>query len=163
MKSQAETAARIFRAVPPALEKGSFIPDVELFLPEGRRQLLSQFRGRSNLVIVFIADNERIRALLADLAAQAKEIKNNEGKVLVIGAVKQLSADQPSTFATAVVPKLPEMLVGAQVIITDRFGEIFVAFPRANKPSVPVADEVLRWLEFINQQCEECSPPEWQE
>lgn len=163
MKSQAETAARIFRTGPQNFDKGSFVPDLELLFPDGSRQLLSRFRGRSNLVIVFDSNNERIRALLAELAAQTSAIKSNEGKVLVLGAVKQLSAGEHSMFSTGVATKLPEMLVEAQVIITDRFGEIFVAFPSANKPSIPAADEVVRWLEFINQQCEECSPPEWQE
>jgi hypothetical protein len=162
MKSQAETAARIFRTVPYSLQKGSFVPDLELVFPEGSRQLLSQFRGRSNLVIVFGANSEQMRALLAELAAQPTLIRNNESKVLVIGALKQVSADAQSTFATAVVPNFPDMLSGAHVIITDRFGEIFVVFPNKS-PKITAADEVVRWLEFINQQCEECSPPEWQD
>ena len=163
MKSQAETAARIFRTGPQALEKGSFVPDFELVFPDGTRQLLSEFRGRSNLVIVFATDKERVHALLAELAAHAGAIKNSESKVIVMGAPKQFSADEMSAFATASAPKFPETLTGALVIITDRFGEVFAAFPNTNTPAIPAADEVVRWLEFISQQCEECSPPEWQE
>jgi len=47
------------------------------------------------------------------------------------------------------------------IYITDRFGEVFAAFRNPNPAALPGAEEIIRWLEFISQQCEECSPPEW--
>jgi hypothetical protein len=44
-----------------------------------------------------------------------------------------------------------------------RFGEVFAAFQGADPASLPDAQEIIRSLDFINQQCEECSPPEWPE
>jgi hypothetical protein len=49
------------------------------------------------------------------------------------------------------------------IYVTDRFGEIFAAFHNAKAAALPSPAEIIRWLEFINQQCEECSPPEWPE
>ena len=49
------------------------------------------------------------------------------------------------------------------IYVTDRFGEVFAAFQNASPAALPSAAEIIRWLEFINQQCEECSPPEWPE
>lgn len=49
------------------------------------------------------------------------------------------------------------------IYVTDRFGEVFAAFQSPNPAALPSAAEITRWLEFINQQCEECSPPEWPE
>lgn len=49
------------------------------------------------------------------------------------------------------------------IYITDRFGEVFAAFQNPSPAAFPSAAEMIRWLEFINQQCEECSPPEWPE
>lgn len=165
MKTQAETAARLFRTEPETLEKGSVIPDFELLFPNGTRQLLSQFRGRCNLVIIFVreADGRALKSV-GELAKQASALRLNEAKVLILGRNKPFAlGDDPGIFASAAAPNLPKVLAGTQLIITDRFGEIFAAFPNANASVFPSADEVVRWLEFINQQCEECSPPEWQD
>lgn len=164
MKTQAETAARIFWGKPDRLEKGSVIPDLELFFADGSRQLLSEFRGRSNLVIIFRAESQDVLALLRDLSAETNTIRSNESKALVIETREQIAAGaQQSTFPIAHALSMPRLPAVPPVIITDRFGEIFAALPNANSPAIPSADEVVRWLEFINQQCEECSPPEWPE
>jgi peroxiredoxin len=47
------------------------------------------------------------------------------------------------------------------VFITDRFGEVFAAYKVGRGESLPAIKEVLSWIEFINQQCPECSPREW--
>lgn len=162
MKTQAETAARLFRTEPETLQKGSVIPDFELSFLDGTRQLLSQFRGRSNLVVFFTAEPET-RALVAELVEQNSSLEVNEAKVLVISPGKLSAPSAPKHALATAAARLPEALIGAEVIITDRFGEVFAVFPKPNIPTCPSADEVVRWLEFINQQCEECSPPEWQD
>jgi hypothetical protein len=164
MKSQAETAARLFRATPKVLEKGSVIPDFDLLFADGSRQLLSQFRGRSNLVIAFVADHDiELPALLGRLAAQAHKLKANESKVLVIASQEHFSRDPQPVAVVNAAATLPFEPGSSRLIITDRFGEIFASFPNERSAVIPTAEEVIRWLEFINQQCEECSPPEWQE
>lgn len=163
MKTQAETAARIFQGPPEVLQKGSVIPDFELVFGDGTRQLLSQFRGRCNLVIIFIGEaDDRALKSVGELGKQASALKVNEAKVLVLGRNKPfaLGAD-PGIFVSAAAPNLPKMPAGTQLIITDRFGEIFALFPNAKTSALPAPGEIVRWLEFINQQCEECSPPEW--
>jgi hypothetical protein len=47
------------------------------------------------------------------------------------------------------------------VYITDRFGEVFAVFRESEKQAMPSVEEILGWLEFVNSQCPECSPPEW--
>jgi hypothetical protein len=162
MKTQAETAARIFLTGTQTLQKGSVIPDFELSFPDGRSQLLSEFRGRSNLVIVFNVEPDT-HALLARLSEQKSQIEVNEAKVLAIVASRRSSSAEDFGFAIAAATNLPKMLAGTQLIVTDRFGEMFVVFPNAKTRALPAANQIVNWLEFINQQCEECSPPEWPE
>jgi hypothetical protein len=162
MKSQAQTASKLGMSDSNSLQKGTVLRDIELLFADGHRQLLSQFRGRSNLVIVSEAEVDRVSPLLAGLAAQASAIRNRESKVLLIGAPGRFSAEsQQSTFPVAGISSATTLPAGARVIITDRFGEIFAAFRNGSDEPIPSANEILLWLDFINQQCEECSPPEW--
>ena len=47
------------------------------------------------------------------------------------------------------------------VYVTDRFGEVFATFRESEKQAMPSVQEILGWLDFVNSQCPECSPPEW--
>lgn len=144
--------------------------DVELHLADRSRQLLSQFRGRTNLVIVFAAEGDVIQ-LLDQLVSARSELKANAARVLVIGS-KPLSqkfdgkdfqwADDPEAILQRQLGAVGDNAQPvATVYITDRFGEVFAAFRESPQQRLPEGKEVIAWLEFINQQCEECSPPEW--
>ncbi len=50
---------------------------------------------------------------------------------------------------------------GNAALVTDRFGEIFLAAVTSRGDLLPSADELARTAEFVQMQCEECHPPEW--
>ena len=44
------------------------------------------------------------------------------------------------------------------IYITDRFGEVFAVYRAAEGQTMPSAQEIIKWLTFINIQCPECWP-----
>jgi hypothetical protein len=176
MKSQAETAGRLTRGSATHPQKGTVLRDPELLLADGTRRLLSALRGHSNLVMLFSAGHD-VSGCVASLAGKAHALKENNGRVLVVVLEERESSSEASA---AQLPQSIAIDLGGQVhrmlgatdpagnpvptiYITDRFGEVFAAFHGADPASLPDAQEIICWLDFINQQCEECSPPEWPE
>jgi len=176
MQSQAETAGRLTRGNAMHPQKGTVLRDVELPLADGTRRLLSTVRDRSNLVTIFTAGQD-FTAYIASFTGKTGALKENNSRVLVIVLQEKESQSEASA------PQLPRLVAidsGGQIhrmlgatdasgnpvptiYITDRFSEVFAAFQDPNPAALPDAEEIIRWLEFINQQCEECSPPEWPE
>jgi hypothetical protein len=169
MKSQAQIAGRLDSSLVKRPEKGTVLRDVELQLVDGRKQLLSQLRGRKNLVMIFNAGADLIE-LVNQLVACREGLQENEAEVLILHKGEQGNFPEV-IFETAQDPEgtLHRQLgaVDGQekltptVYVTDRFGEIFAGFRRSENKPLPNANEIISWLEFINQQCEECNPPEW--
>lgn len=174
MKSQAETAGRLSSSLSAHPQKGTVLRDLELPLPDGAHRLLSAIRGRANLVMIFTAGQD-LQPLLNDLISLSRTLKEYSARVLVISLVEQDAAPYSSS-DSLVLSSDPNgaihRVLGATdaaqnpiptVYITDRFGEVFAVFRSPDIASLPDAREIIRWLEFITYQCEECSPPEWQE
>ena len=175
MKSQAEIAGRLTRGDPEHPHKGTVLRDLELLLADGTngaRRLLSSLRGRSNLVMIFTAGRD-LTTLTASLAGNADALEVNNARVLVITPSQAAPSHAIALHVTALDPAGEiHRLLGASdaagnlvptIYVTDRFGEVFAAFHNPNPAALPSSAEIIRWLEFINQQCEECSPPEWPE
>jgi hypothetical protein len=114
--------------------------------------------------------------LIASLTGNAEALKENNARVLVIAPEHTDSIRALAPLAALVVamdsPGQLHCTLGATdaagnllptIYITDRFGEVFAALQSPEVAALPDAQELIRWLEFINQQCEECSPPEWPE
>ncbi len=143
--------------------RGQLMRDFVLASATGERVSLSDYRGKKNLVVVFTG-HERL-LLLQQLAAQQNELSNEQAQVLVVllGEISDLhlpfavvgDADGTVHAAVGAAADAPALY------ITDRFGEVFAAFRTAEGKALPSAAEVLDWLDFVNQQCEECFPPEW--
>ena len=130
--------------------------DFAITLPSGARRLLSDFRGRRLLVLIFAGESDAAtEALLSDLAAAPAELEYQEALVVAIGH------NNPHGFATAA--EAPRDFYSAElsgrpvpaVFITDRYGEICFAARAACKENLPTAAEVFSWLDFINRQCPE--------
>ena len=131
------------------LDRGAMLRDFPVTMPSGAPRLLSDFRGRRLLVLVFDG-TPAADALLAGLAANPAELDYHETQVIAIAA-------DSHGFPTA--PGAPRAFYGAEnnaaVFITDRYGEIFHAARAARGEALPTADEVFNWLDFINRQCPE--------
>lgn len=174
--SQAEIAGG---AVTPPNElpsKGRQLHDFELTSALGVHIQLSDYRGRSNLVLIFADDQQSTMTLLSDTASQYTQIKNEEAEVL---AVVQLTREQAAETKQRLKLPYPVLAdedgrihrevgavslqgsVAAAVYVTDRFGEVFGLYRTRDGQALPKVAEILSWLEFVNSQCPECEPPEW--
>jgi len=174
--SQAEIAGG---AVTPPNElpsKGRQLRDFELTSALGAQIQLSDYRGRSNLVLIFADDQQSTMTLLSDMASQYAQIKNEEAEVLAVvqlaleraAETKQrlklpypVLADKDGRIHREVGAVSPQGNVAAAVYVTDRFGEVFGLYRTRDGQALPNVAEILSWLEFVNSQCPECEPPEW--
>ncbi|HJT54017.1 MAG TPA: hypothetical protein VJ848_09220 [Candidatus Angelobacter sp.] len=176
MKSQAETAGRLTNSSGARPQRGTVLRDLEVSMADGTRRLLSSVRGTSSLILIFTAGQD-LSIFLAALLTRKSALVQNNARVLLI-ASKQAQLVELSKWRDNVcLPALDQdgglhRALGATdgqknpvptIYITDRFGEVFAAFRSENPTSLPDMEEIIRWLEFIEQQCEECSPPEWPE
>jgi peroxiredoxin len=173
---QAEIAGRL---IPPSEghpEVGNVLPDFELPSSRGQPVLASAYRGRSNLVLMLAADSSPFSDLVSELESKQQELSENNARVLVIAAgtrqraceLKQelrLNDDVLVDLDGRVHRTLGAIDAAGQplpmVFVTDRFGEIFAIFKVDEHKSIPSAEDVLGWLEFINCQCPECGAREW--
>src|SRR6185312_15513412 len=176
MKSQAETAGHLTNSSEPRPQRGTVLRDVELTLADGSLRMLSSLRRSTSLVMVFTGGRD-LHALFSDLESKKSALKEHNGGVLIMATARPASdsqlASSPELFSEAIDDSnRVHKLLGAtddagnpipSIYITDRFGEVFAAFQNIELASLPSVEEIIRWLEFIEQQCEECSPPEWQE
>lgn len=170
MKSQASIAGRLGQASGGRPEKGTVLRDVELPLADGTKQLLSQLRGRKNLVMIFTAGVDLRAEMVNQLVACRAELEENEAKVLFLHegeqgnfarGIFQLVLDPEGTLHRQLGAVDEKEHPAPTVYVTDRFGEVFAAVRQSENKPLPSAKEIVSWLEFINQQCEECNPPEW--
>jgi peroxiredoxin len=173
--SQAEIAGGTSTPPNEFPSKGHLLRDFCLETTSGKKICISDYRGRSNLVLIFM-DNQRETLMLAsDLAKMYSEIREQEAEVLAVRPGDQL-AQTGEPWDLLVYPVLVDhdgrayAEVGAvdahgracsAVYIMDRFAEVFSAYRRRDGQSLPTTSEVLSWLEFVNSQCPECEPPEW--
>jgi hypothetical protein len=176
MKSQAETAGRLGNSIGARPQKGTVLRDLEITTADGTRRLLSSLRSTSNLVMILAAGQD-LSAFLAALLARKSALADNNGRVLVIATKPVRLAETVkwlNDFCLLAIDENCELhrALGATdsahipiptIYITDRFGEVFAAFQTTGAASFPSIDEIIHWLEFIERQCEECSPPEWPE
>ena len=176
MKSQAETAGHLTRGDAARPQKGMVLRDLEVSMADGTPRLLSSVRGTSSLVMIF-AGGENLTRLLPDLCSRKSTLTEHSGRVLVVARnAGQFAAESrvQNDFCVFVMDENYELhrALGATddlqnpiptIYITDRFGEVFAAFQTSDIASLPSISEIILWLEFIEHQCEECSPPEWPE
>lgn len=131
---------------------------------------LSDYRGRSNIVLIFSSPSGDCARLILELARNHHLIHEQHAAVLVIVSRRaDLDALLPSPvviltdfneniYADYGLHKGTDPVSG--VFIADRFGVVAAAYVGAETAELTGAS-ILKWLEFINSQCPECEPPEW--
>ena len=158
--------------------KGQLICDFTLASTGGQKISLSDYRGRSNLVLVFAgggAGSPDIKVLV-EIAADYARFQEEETQVLAImqctrgkaATIKQqanlpfpLLVDEDGRIHRPAGAADKEGHPATAIYITDRFGEVFAVYRAAEGQAIPSVREIVEWLSFINSQCPECSPPEW--
>jgi len=156
--------------------KGRRFPDLVLTTASGRRVQLSDYRGRSNLVLLFTDEQRATAELLAEVARSYDQFKATEAAIIAVGQCPKhecariegqlrlpfaLLSDEDGRIHSAVGASDQRGHAAAAVYVTDRYGEVFAAYRTRDGQALPGAAEILNWLGFINIQCPECEPPEW--
>jgi len=164
---------------------GHMIRDFELPSSAGGRVRVSSFRGRKNLLLVFPGRADAMRAFLEDAAKRSSEFATQDAVIIAVlpearseaetsvanHAARSHSAANPDTVVVLYDDSLSAYRLSGGVdqhgelipllYLTDRFGEIASAYSAESQTAPPSVDEILRALDFLNQQCPECEPPEW--
>jgi peroxiredoxin len=174
--SQTETTGSPMTLAGELPEKGQRFPDLELATTFGHSLRISDYRGRSNLVLLFTDDQAATKQLLSEVATFYEQFKGQEAEII---AVAQLSKDECDKLGEQL--KLPFPLlsdedghlhreigasnqsghVSAAAYVTDRYAEVFAVYRTRDGQLLPEIAEIINWLQFINIQCPECEPPEW--
>lgn len=173
---QAEIAGRLVASPREAPARGALIRDFQLPSAQGKSVLLSEYRGRANMVLVFAGESEAAADFLSNLQQHQAELTENEARVLVILAGSQrrssdlkrslhlsfeVLADKDGQVHRLLGATDPTGHICPAVFITDRFGEVFAAYSAAHNKVLPGFEEMLSWIDFMNRQCPECAPREW--
>ena len=154
---------------------GFLIRDFTLKSSHGDDFRISTFRSRSNLVVVFAGYSDAMGALLEGAALHIDEFSAQDATIVVIvpygpeKKVLSIPGDSPIILLHDKT-HAAYRLSGATdengdpvplVYLTDRFGEIVSTHVASDRSMPPGIHEILNTLEFVNNQCPECEPPEW--
>src|SRR5690348_17596004 len=149
---------------------GYRLRDFVLKSTEGREIRLSDYRGRSNLVLIFSATSGECVPLIGELASHDRAIHEQQVQVLLI-VYRDEELNRPLQLPFPILMDLNQLVYADYglnktgdpvpgIFIADRFGELVASYVAADTASATFAS-TLKWLEFINSQCPECEPPEW--
>lgn len=166
MSDQGSSHARV-------LAPGQSLPDIQMVTVDGRRIYPSDFKGRSNLLLILSADPAD--RLLEAAARRHSEVKQREAVLVAIlrcSRAEALQAGDAGRWPFLVVsdpegsvtsrlgmPPGPE----ASACVTDRWGEVFHVSRLSAGDEHAQLDALLSWLDFVEHQCPECFPSEWRE
>lgn len=174
--SQAEIAGGRVTSSGELPRKGLGFPDFELMSSSEHPLRLSDYRGRSSLLLIFTDDQAATAELLSAVAHSYDDFKHEEAEVIAVaksspeecGRIKErlklpflILSDGNGRIHREVGASDEQGNAAAAAYVTDRYGEIFAIYRTRDGQALPTAAEILNWLEFVNNQCPECEPPEW--
>ncbi len=142
---------------------------------DGRRIQISDYRGHTNLVLVFGGNRASTHEFLAGLAEQLQHFAEQESVIILVlpssAAKPELREARNQSLVLLVdhdgrlhqqYGAVNEVGQLAPVIyVTDRYGEIVSVFHASGGEQLPHPRELMKLLELLNHQCPECEPPEW--
>jgi peroxiredoxin len=147
--------------------RGELLRDYSFISRDGAPVMLSDFRGKSNLVLILIPgsiDSPQTQ-LLHSLAEKSQQVREDETRLIVVTrpehlrTVVNLGGDFEflSDSSGQVLLELGATDHPA-IYITDKFREVSHIF---RGPTLPTVSDIIGWIEFVATQCPECHPPEW--
>ena len=175
---QAEIGSAKVTAAKSFPTRGYLMPDFTLSSSDGKQVSLYDYRGRSNLVLLFAGrtKDSTDSPLLSALAKSCAEIAETDSEVVVVVAESVAQADEFRRMMHFPVSVLsdPDMRVhnmvgacaaqaipAAALYITDRFLEVFAVWRTGTGDRLPDITDVLSWLNYLDSQCPECTQIEW--
>lgn len=137
------------------------------------------YKQQRNLVLFFFhsAECERCKQLLSEIAVHYGDYREREADVLAISTVEitslrlladelalpfPLLSDGDGRVSRRYLNDVENILPQAAIFIADRWGEIFAQEISEADDDMIAESDIREWLDFIEMQCEECFPPEWQ-
>ena len=137
------------------------------------------YKQHNNLVLFFMHSPRCMacRQLLRDLAKGYAEYPQLNAEVLVIsrtgieelrelqrelGLQFPLLSDTDGKVYSAYVGRPAGGLPQTAVFVADRYGVLYYTATATDADALPGEGEIRDWLSFIEIQCPECFPPEWQ-
>jgi peroxiredoxin len=151
------------------LNPGDRLPDFSLPSTLGRPIRVSDFRNRTNLVVIF-SNPEQLEAILPCLAeldqAAPELIEENTQVILVLPIALERAENLKDRFDLNfpiladehghVIDDLIHVhQPGTEVYILDRYGEIFAVERIETADRFPPANEIIDWVRFIEIHCPE--------
>ena len=125
-------------------DRGQLLPDFVLASSQGEPTQISDYRGRSNLVMISVGEPDD--SPLAEIARRHAEFPEEEAKIAAIfqcpwkqaQLIKQrqqlpflVLADEDGRVCRSIGTLTPAGKLAPAVYITDRFGEVFAAYRTA--------------------------------
>ena len=144
--------------------------DYALISADGKTVQFSDFRGKWNLLVVFLptALDAPQSQLLHFLAEKSAQVRENETRVLVVTRPEHLATvvnlgDDFTILSDIDGKVMLELAVFETPVfyITDKFREVLHRIDIDEEHPLPAAEDLLSWTEFADRQCPECHPPEW--
>lgn len=173
--SQAEIAGGFPTPSNSLPSKGQILPDFQLQSIEGTPVSLSDFRGRCNLVLIFVDHHPETMALISGLAEHEAELREENAQVLAIArshseadaavargiSRKRVLIDPDGTAFARFGALDAAHHEAAAFYVADKFAEASAIYRTRDGHALPTVTDIVGWLTFINIQCPECEPPEW--
>jgi peroxiredoxin len=159
-----------------APKPGMLLPAFSLPEANGEREIsLWDYKPRRNLALLFVNDVLQQEPLLHAIAQHYSEYRELNAEVLVISPK---ASERGSKFQSGTLPfpilfdkvgELRRKCLGSgtaadsqsMALIADRWGEVYGKMILREHSAVADEEEIRKWLQFVDMQCEECFPPEW--
>jgi peroxiredoxin len=154
----------------PEGDRRRIAPAFRLTASSGKRITLANYRGRSNLVLLFVhgADCAACQAALKTFADHRADYQAQTAEVLIVWPAAPDRTPVPPGFGLpgladpggetrrAYAARLPTGLAGdAMLFVLDRYGAPYAALTGPELDDPGLQQEVLEWLAFIEVQCPE--------
>ena len=176
--TQAQHAGGVWDAPQSRPVKGQLIHDFTLNSTLGQLVSLSDYRGRSNLVLIFCGDGSIPSdfRILTEIETGYPTFQDEQTQVLAILQCRPREATRIQQQFQLSFPLLIDLdgqihrsagavdrqgRPAAAIYITDQFGEVFAAYRAADGETMPSVQAIVKLIRFINIQCPECGHPEW--
>lgn len=166
--TQQESAAQ---SVVPGLAVGRIIPDFRLESADGRVISATNYKGKTNLVIIFFDPHSSSDlAMVAEVGRRYPEFLDNNAEVIGIACapiktftqcVKALESPFPLLADVRDEVKNAYRVAGPMLFVTDRYGELRMQSSLTDDSLDEEIDKAISTLELIEMECPECGISTW--
>jgi hypothetical protein len=119
------------------MQKGEQLPHFTTTDVNGRRFEYASVWQHKHLLLVTVSDEPASQAYVSAVMRQTKTI---------------MARDAVCVITRDAIPGVPR----PGVVIADRWGEIQYIGSAGSVAGLPAPDELVEWLEYVQQQCPEC-------